>query len=123
MRMEGGARVYVDFEDDLPRGDPVVTIRGDHGMIVLEEHHQRWSLRARSTRTWTFPLAEDFRPIPMTARMLHGLLSEEEVACTGADGLAALDVILAAHRSSADGGRPVTLPLDRASREVEVHFP
>jgi predicted dehydrogenase len=123
VRFDTGARAYLDFEDDLPKGDPVVVVRGDHGLIGLEEHHQLWTLRSRSTRRWTFPFAEDFRPVPMTARMLAGMLTEDRVACSGDDGLAALEVILAAHHSADDGGRIVSLPLDAERRSLVVHFP
>jgi predicted dehydrogenase len=123
VRFDDGSRAYLDFEEDLPKGDPVVTIRGDHGLIGIEEHHQLWTLRSRSTRRWTFPFAEDFRPVPMTARMLAGMFTDQSVACSGTDGLAALEVILAAHHSSRDGGRIVSLPLDAAHRSLVVNFP
>jgi predicted dehydrogenase len=123
VRFSDGARAYIDVEDDLPRSDAVVTLRGDHGMIVIEENREVWSLRAQSTRTWTFPMAGQFRPRPIAVRVVHGMLVDDVAACTGADGLAALEVILAAHHSSADGGRAVALPLTDEQRALVVHFP
>ena len=51
------------------------------------------------------------------------MLTQDLAACTGSDGLAALDAVLAAHHSSADGGRRVALPLTEAQRELVVRFP
>ena len=59
----------------------------------------------------------------MHGQSIAGVLTEPTPACNGADGLAALDVILAAHHSSSDGGRAVAIPLDAAQRELEVRFP
>lgn len=123
LRASTGARAYIDFEPDLPARDIVVTLRGDDGLIVLEEHQRVWSLRSRSGRTWTFPFAEPFAPTTFAARSLQGALTEEHPSCSGDDGLAALEVILAAHHSSRRGGVPVTLPLDESDRSLEVRFP
>jgi predicted dehydrogenase len=122
MTFAGGARAYIDFDDGLPKNDFVITLRGEDGIIIIEEHRLTWSLRSRSTRTWTFPLI-GLAPAPVNARMLHGLLSESTPRCTGADGLAILEAVLAAHHSNADGGRRVALPLTTAQRELVVRFP
>lgn len=123
LRASTGARAYIDFEPDLPARDIVVTLRGDDGLIVLEEHQRVWSLRSRSGRTWTFPFAEPFAPTTFATRSLQGALTEERPSCDGDDGLAALEVILAAHHSSRRGGVPVALPLDESDRALEVLFP
>lgn len=117
------ARAYIDVEDDVPRGDAVVTLRGDHGMIVIDENREEWTMRAHSTRLWTFPNAEPFRPVAVSTRVLHGMLTEPTAACTGRDGLAALEVVLAAHHSARDGGRVVALPLTDEQRALVVNFP
>jgi predicted dehydrogenase len=123
LRASTGARAYIDFEPDLPARDIVVTLRGDDGLIVLEEHQRVWTLRSRSGRTWTFPFAEPFAPTTFATRSLQGALTEERPSCSGADGLAALEVILAAHHSSRRGGMPVALPLSSDDRDLEVRFP
>lgn len=123
LRFASGARATIDFEHDLPARDIVITLRGDDGFIVIEEHQRVWTLRSRSGRTWTFPFAEPFAPSTFALRSIAGVLTEPGPACSGADGLAALDVILAAHHSSSDGGRAVAIPLDAAQRELEVRFP
>jgi predicted dehydrogenase len=123
VRFAGGARAYIDVVDDLPRGDAVVTLRGDHGMIVIEENREVWTMRAQSTRTWTFPNAGQFRPVAISTRVVHGMLTDPVAACTGRDGLAVLEVILAAHHSHRDGGREVALPLGAEQRALVVNFP
>ena len=123
LRFETGARAYIDFEPDLPARDIVLTLRGDDGIIVIEEHQRVWTLRSRSGRIWTFPFAEPFAPHIFATRSILGALTDDAPACSGADGLAALEVILAAHHSSSDGGGRISLPLSPAQRELEVNFP
>jgi predicted dehydrogenase len=123
LRFESGARAFIDFEPDLPARDIIITLRGDDGFIVIEEHQRVWTLRSRSGRTWTFPFAEPFTPQTFATRSILGALTDATPGCTGADGLAALEVILAAHHSSRDGSRVVSLPLDARQRELPVVFP
>lgn len=123
LTFAGGARAFIDFDDGVPKNDFVITLRGDDGIIVIEEGRRCWMLRARSARTWTFPMVTGLAPIPCTTRVLHGMLTQDAAACSGADGLAALDAVLAAHHSSMDGGRRVALPLTDAQRELVVRFP
>lgn len=123
LRFSDSARAFIDFEDDLPPRDVVITIRGDDGMIMVEEHQQVWTLRSRSSRTWTFPFAEPFRPLPVASRTLFGVLSEDSSACSAVDGLHALDVILGAHHSQQTGGGPIALPLTASQRTMALTFP
>ena len=118
----GGERAFIDFGEDVPRGDSVVTIRGDEGLIVIEENKEVWTLRGRSGRTWTFPFAAAFRPAPIALRVVYGGLAEDMMACNGEDALAALEVVKAALHSSSDGSRVVTLPLDAAQASLPTRF-
>lgn len=122
VRFSGGARAYVDVEDDVPRGDSVLTIRGDHGVVVIEENRALWTLRTRSGRTWTFPFAGVFRPDPISTEVVRGMLAEDEPACSGADALVALEVILGAHHSNEAGGRRISLPLTDEQRALVARF-
>jgi predicted dehydrogenase len=123
LRFASGARAHVDFEEDLSRGYGAILVRGEEGSILIEETLDEWTLRGRSRRTWTFPFAARFEPTTMATRTVLGVLSEDEPSCTAHDGLAALDVILAAHHSSRAGGAPVPLPLTEAQRSLQVRFP
>jgi predicted dehydrogenase len=118
-----GARAFIDFDDGIPKNDFVITLRGEDGLIVVEEGQRRWMLRARSTRTWTFPMVSGLEPVPSNTRVLHGMLSSDAANCTGDDGLAGLDAVLAAHHSSAEGGRRISLPLTDDQRSLVVNFP
>ena len=100
-----------------------MTLRGDLGTIVIEENREVWTMLAASTRSWTFPNAGQFRPAAISARVVHGMLTDPTAACTGRDGLAALEVVLAAHHSHRDGGRTVGLPLTDEQRALVVNFP
>lgn len=121
VRFSTGARAFIDVGEG-PRTDSVVTIRGDHGLIVIEESREQWLLRAESGRTWTFPFASQFRPKVIASRVIAGVLAEEVPSCSGADGLAALEVVLAALHSSADGARTVSLPLTDDQRAIATRF-
>jgi len=117
-----GARAFIDFTDDLDRNNSVVTIRGQEGMIVVEESHETWTMRSASGRQWVFPFADQFRPAPMSARVMGGVLTESVPASSGRDGLAALEVVLAALHSNADGGRVVNLPLTPEQLALPTRF-
>ncbi len=126
VTFDDGARAFIDFGEDVPRGDAVVTIRGDEGLIVVEENREVWTLRGRSGRTWTFPFACSFRPPSIAARVVYGALAEPAMAGTGRDALVALEVVKAALHSSADSSRVVTLPLDAGGArlgELPGHAP
>lgn len=122
VRFSTGTRAFIDVGDDVPRGDAVVTIRGDHGMIIIEESREQWLLRAQSGRTWTFPFASQFRPTVIASRVIAGVLAEDTPSCSGADALVALEVVLAAIHSSADGARTVALPLTDDQRGLATRF-
>lgn len=123
LRAADGSRAYLDFEPDLPPRDIVITLRGDDGLIVIEEHLGVWTLRSRSGRIWTFPFAEPFSPATFAARSLTGVLTEAVPACGGDDGIAVLEVLLAAHHSQSSGGAAIRLPLSDQQRQLEVVVP
>lgn len=122
VRFANGARAFIDVGDDLPRGDGIVTIRGDLGYVQAEENRGVWTMRAESGRTWTFPYAVSLRPLDVSRVVIHGVLTEERPASSGADALVALDVVLGALHSQADGGRAVALPLTDEQRALPTRF-
>ena len=65
-------------------------------------------------------LTKPFSLVQLRARVKAALrLKEKPLARL----TSALDVIVAAHHSSSDGGRAVAIPLDAGQRELEVRFP
>lgn len=122
VRFSNGARAFIDVGDDLPRGDGLIIVRGDLGYLQAEENREVWTVRAESGRTWTFPYATSIRPAAVSPRVVHGVLTDDRPASSGADALVALEVVLAAMHSQADGGRPVALPLTDAQRALPTRF-
>lgn len=118
----GGARAIIDVERDLPRRTLTVLIVGDGGTILVEEAAGHWTLRGGSGRSWLHPFGVRLDPVAQSAHTLHGMLVDDTVACSGEDGLAALEFILAAHHAN-DRDEPVSLPLGPTERSLAVQFP
>jgi hypothetical protein len=51
---------------------------------------------------------------------LRELISGGPITCSGADGLATLEMVIAAHASSRNGGAPIALPLNEEYRTIDV---
>lgn len=118
-----GARAYFDFSSDLHSKDPFLTIKGTLGRITIDEPRQFWTLQSRSQRVWTLPFAESMKACTLFARVAAEVLSDAPPASDGSDGVAALEMILAAHLSHRRGHQPVTLPLPSGEAEFGLVFP
>jgi len=124
MRFASDAHAFINFEDHQQSRSWITTIYGDDGTIVVEDARGVWTMRGRSGRMWTFPMVQPLsQVVPTASRTVAGVLVEGVPACTGEDGLAALEVVLAALHSSEDGGRPVALPLTADQRSLVGRFP
>jgi predicted dehydrogenase len=118
-----GARAFVDFSSDLLAKDPFVTIKGTLGRITIDEPRMFWTLQSRSQRTWTFPFAEPLRASTLFSRVVVEALSSESTASGGVDGVAALEMIIAAHLSHQRSNRPVSFPLSDEESAIDIEFP
>ncbi|MGH9902016.1 MAG: Gfo/Idh/MocA family protein [Pyrinomonadaceae bacterium] len=120
---ESGARAYIDFSSDLVTKAPFLTIKGTLGQITVDEQSGFWTLQSRSQRVWNFPFAESLKAAPLFSRVAAEVLSGGAPASSGADGVAALEMILAAHLSNERGHRPVRFPLSDEESSLKVKFP
>jgi predicted dehydrogenase len=118
-----GARAFVDFSSDLLAKDPFVTIKGTLGRITIDEHRMFWTLQSRSQRTWTFPFAEPLRASILFSRVVVEALSSESPASGGADGVAALEMIIASHLSQQRNNKPVPFPISDEESAINSQFP
>jgi predicted dehydrogenase len=126
VRFRCGSRAYVDFSSDMEAKDPFVVVKGTTGRITIDERRGEWSMQSRSQRIWQFPFAEPMSAAGSVARVVADVLSsslEEAAPCSGADGVAALEMILGAHVSHREGGRWVALPLPPAQAGLVMRFP
>jgi predicted dehydrogenase len=117
---ENGARSYIDFSSDLINKDPFVTINGTSGRITVDEHRKSWTLQSRSQRIWNFPFAEPLKSSLLFSRVVAEVLSNKAPASGGADGIAALEMIIAARLS---GQQTISFPLSSEESALNVEFP
>lgn len=129
---DNGMRMVIDMFEDL--GVPHrIEIIGSIGRILIDELECRWEILAREGDDRSRPLGEywlalkptPFQPVAldmvqMLADGLAELLSDDEITCTGEDGLTALQMVLGAHVSSERGGIPITLPLAEEFRSLDI---
>ena len=120
---QNGARAYVDFSSDLKVKDPFLMIKGSVGRITVDEQRLFWTLQSRSQRTWSVLFAEQMKSSWMFARVVADLLSGQPPSVTGADGVAALEMVYGALLSDQRGGQPVQFPLTDAEAAMEVQIP
>lgn len=120
---ESGARAYIDFSSDLATKDPFLTIKGTLGQITVDERRGFWTLQSRSQRVWNFPFVEPLKSAPLFSRAVVEVLSDQPPASSSTDGVAALEMILAAHLSNRRGHQPISFPLSDEDSIFEVAFP
>lgn len=132
---ENNMRVVIDMFEDLGV-PPRIEIVGSTGRVLIDETEGRWEIIARSDEDQTRSLGEywlPLKPVPfepenqldmiqMLTDGLKELISDGPISCTGADGLASLEMALGAHISSRLDGSPVSLPLTDEYQQVSVPF-
>ncbi len=139
MHLTDGARVYLDQMEDVGV-PPAVEILGSIGRVRVEDVTNLWQVRARapeqreqSMMSYGLPLLDvpfDLGDAPrvgqfdqVIAAAFRDLLDGEgEPACSGRDGLAAIEAVLAIHLSEARDHAPVALPLTGDDRVFGIQF-
>lgn len=131
-QFENGMRMIIDMFEDLGV-PPRIEMVGSIGRILIDEMESRWEILARSGEDREKPVGQYWLPqtqtpfqpvaldmIEMLADGLKELLSEEPITCTGEDGLATLEMVIAVHASSRNGGIPIKLPLAEQYFDLDV---
>lgn len=122
LAFANGARAFIDTSQDMLRKDSRIVIRAEHGMIEVSERERQWRVNGENLN-FSVPFA-DAKSIPgMSARVIAGLLSGGKPASDGADGVAALETVIALHLSHNCDHQPVRLPLDSDGQMMEIPFP
>lgn len=120
---QNGTRSFIDFSEDLESKHPFILIKGSVGQITVDEKRGFWTLQSRSQKVWSFPFTEPLSSVTTFSRVICELLSGNDPAVSGADGIMSLESIFAAHLSNERNGEFVALPLDENQRLPEVLFP
>lgn len=129
----GGQRGFVDASEDTGV-QYLFNFVGEYGRVVVDELNNVWTLRTRTAETRELPFvrypaetaAVPFEPsepydiVALTGRGLAELAGDGPLACTAADGLKALEIVIAFHESDAAGHGPVRLPLGGSALTRDV---
>ena len=133
---ENGMRLVIDLCEDVGV-PPRFEIVGSRGRVLIDEVEGRWEIAARpadedggqtvSQNWWDALQPQPFEAatldmVEMMATGIRELLSEEEITCTGEDGLMTLEMVIGAHVSSRQGRAPVRLPLAEDYRQIDIPF-
>lgn len=133
VNFAGGQRGFVDASEDTGV-QYVFNFVGEYGRVVVDELNNLWSIRARVPETRALPFvrypaameaipfapSEPYDIVALTGRALAELAGDGAVSCTAADGLRALELVVAFHESDASGHVPVRLPLAGPARQRDV---
>ena len=133
MESASGKRLTLEMSSDLGFG-VLFVFAGSCGRLVVDELSGEWHLATRRSEDWNLPttryatpavtrswLVGQSDPIGMSRVMLERLLSGEALV-TGADGRAAVAVLLALHYSSRHGHLLINPRDCRALLEMEEHY-
>lgn len=129
---DNGMRMVVDMYEDLGI-PPRIEIAGSMGRILIDEVQGRWEIVARAGDDREKPVGQywlplvpiDFEPVALDmveilVSGLRELLAGGPLSCSGADGLATLEMVIGAHVSSREGGIPIRLPLSEKYHHVDI---
>ena len=128
-----GMRLVVDMFEDLGI-PPRIEIVGSIGRVLIDEIEGKWQVVARGDEDQLRPVGEYWLPLvpvpfsgekeldmlQMLTDGLSELISDGPISCTGADGLASLEMALGTHLSSSRGGVQVPLPLAPADQAFDL---
>lgn len=117
-----GARAFLDLSHDLVRKDSFLVIKTEHGRIEVDERAREWRVISQDAR-FAVPFVDSKSLPAKVARVMAELLSGDAPHSDGEDGVAALEVVLAAHLSHQQGNQPVRLPLTDEQQLFDVRFP
>lgn len=134
LRFYNGTRGFLDMCEDLGV-PPKVEIVGSIGRITIDDSSNSWLVESREGRDRTerlgkYDLPLVSRPFPiepidvvkLAEKAINEMLHDERPSCGGADGLAALHMIMGFHISDREGNIPTELPLPAKYHEFAVNF-
>lgn len=127
-------RGIVDMSEDLGI-PPKIEVVGSIGRVLIDEVKNLWTIASREGSDRSAPLgkydlplvehripAEPIDPTALLALTIKQILGNGEISCTGADGLASLQMVMAVHASDIEGNGRVPLPLPAKHNEMVINF-
>jgi len=120
---ENGVRGYLDVSDDLNCKDLFIVLRGDGGRIEIDERLGQWSMDTPSLGRRTFQFKDTTDTAPYFTKVAAEMLSDAPPSCSAAEGIAALEAVVAAHLSNDRDHVRISLPLQEKDAEPEFAFP
>jgi predicted dehydrogenase len=121
--LQNGVRGYIDISDDLNRKDLFLVIRGDAGRIEVDERLRVWHLDHPSLGRRSFPFTGSTQESVNFIPVVQEMLSDAPASCGTAEGIGALEAVVAAHLSSSRNNSKICLPLQGQDSEPEFAFP
>jgi predicted dehydrogenase len=121
--LQNGVRGSMDVSDDLGRWDGFVVLRGDAGRIEIDERAREWHLINGVLSRRTFQFIDTTKISGWFAKVAAEMLSEASPSCGTAEGIEALEAIMAAHVSGMRSNSAVCLPLQGEDADLELPFP
>jgi predicted dehydrogenase len=121
--LENGVRGYLDISDDLNRKDLFMVLRGDAGRIEIDELRGEWCLDNPSLGRRTFQFQDTTDVAGYFAKVAGEMLFGATPSCGAAEGIAALEAVVATHLSNSHDHLRISLPLEGKDAEPEFAFP
>jgi predicted dehydrogenase len=134
VKFQNQMRCIVDMNEDLGI-PPRIEIVGSIGRVLIDEVKNVWTIASREGNDRSAPLgkydlplsehpiaSEPLDPTKLVELTIRQILGKGEISCTGADGLASLQMVMAFHASDREGNIPVPLPLPDKYYEMAVNF-
>jgi predicted dehydrogenase len=134
VTFQNGMRGFVDMYEDLGI-PPRIEIVGSIGRVTIDEVKNSWTIEAREGRDreeklgrYDLPLklqplsTEPLDPQKLIEGTITEILGNRPLSCTGTDGLASLEMVMAFHVSDNEGHVPIQIPLPSHYEGLKVNF-
>ena len=122
LHFSNGARGFIDLSQDLLRKDAFLVVKTAYSRIEVDERARQWVLVSQDGR-YSIPFVDATSPAGYASRVVAELLSGDTPRSSGADGVAALETVIAMHLSHAQNHQPIALPLNVEQQLTRIPFP
>lgn len=134
VRFVSGMRGFIDMYEDLGV-PPRIELVGSIGYVMIDEVRNRWVVEHREEKDRLAPLGRydlplkteelatnSLDPTRLVEETIREILTDGTIACTGLDGLAALQMLIAFHVSENKANTTLTLPVPEEYNSLEIRF-
>lgn len=134
IHFNNGMRGFIDMYEDLGV-PPKIDIVGSIGRVSIDETQGRWAILGRKPSDRDQPITKydlPIEPYPFEGKALNlmellkrnidEILGDGPISCTGEDGLACLEMVMAFHVSHKMNNPLVRLPLEKRYHDLKVNF-